>query len=59
VAYEYRCTFCGYDGMVDGSMIGLGAAHVRWWTHGGPDDVVNGLCLCSITTTCLTKACWA
>jgi putative restriction endonuclease len=48
VAYEYRCAFCGYDGLLDGSMVGLEAAHVRWWTHGGPNEVANGLCLCSI-----------
>lgn len=48
MAYEYRCAFCGYDGQLDGTMIGLEAAHVRWWTHGGPNDVGNGLCLCSI-----------
>jgi putative restriction endonuclease len=48
VAYEYRCAFCGYDGLLEGSMVGLEAAHVRWWTHGGPDEVANGLCLCSI-----------
>lgn len=48
VAYEYRCAFCGYDGLLDGTIAGLEAAHVRWWTHGGPDDVANGLCLCSI-----------
>jgi putative restriction endonuclease len=48
MAYEYRCAFCGYDGLLDGSMVGLEAAHVRWWTHGGPNQVNNGLCLCSI-----------
>jgi putative restriction endonuclease len=48
VAYEYRCAFCGFDGLLDGSMVGLEAAHVRWWTHGGPDEIANGLCLCSI-----------
>jgi putative restriction endonuclease len=49
VAYEYRCAFCGYDGALDsGSWPGLEAAHVRWWTHGGPNDVTNGICLCSI-----------
>ncbi len=48
MAYEYRCAFCGYDGMLDGAVVGLDAAHVRWWTHGGPDQVGNGLCLCSI-----------
>jgi putative restriction endonuclease len=48
MAYEYRCAFCGFDGFLDGSMVGLEAAHVRWWTHGGPNEVDNGLCLCSI-----------
>jgi putative restriction endonuclease len=48
MAYEYRCAFCGYDGMLDGAVVGLDAAHVRWWTHSGPDQVGNGLCLCSI-----------
>lgn len=32
----------------NGSTPGLEAAHVRWWTHGGPNGIENGLCLCSI-----------
>jgi putative restriction endonuclease len=49
MAYEYRCAFCDYDGALDnGSTPGLEAAHVRWWTHGGPNDVDNGMCLCAI-----------
>ena len=49
MAYEYRCAFCEFDGALDnGSAPGLEAAHVRWWTHGGPNDIDNGLCLCSI-----------
>ncbi|MFJ6988134.1 MULTISPECIES: phosphorothioated DNA-binding restriction endonuclease [unclassified Streptomyces] len=47
-AYEYRCAFCGYDGRVDHTPVGLEAAHVRWWAFDGPDDVDNGLCLCSL-----------
>ncbi|MFD0211638.1 phosphorothioated DNA-binding restriction endonuclease [Streptomyces hirsutus] len=47
-AYEYRCTFCGYDGRIGALPVGLEAAHVRWWAFGGPDDVDNGLCLCSL-----------
>lgn len=47
-AYEYRCTFCGYDGKIGTVPVGLEAAHVRWWAFGGPDDVDNGLCLCSL-----------
>ncbi|MEF9905632.1 phosphorothioated DNA-binding restriction endonuclease [Streptomyces sp. P9-A2] len=47
-AYEYRCAFCGYDGRIGAVSVGLEAAHVRWWAFDGPDDVDNGLCLCSL-----------
>ncbi|MFK8911304.1 phosphorothioated DNA-binding restriction endonuclease [Streptomyces sp. YS-3] len=47
-AYEYQCAFCGYDGMIGAVPVGLEAAHVRWWAFEGPDDVDNGLCLCSL-----------
>ncbi|WP_431870308.1 phosphorothioated DNA-binding restriction endonuclease [Nocardiopsis eucommiae] len=47
-AYEYRCAFCGYEGLIDGTPVGLEAAHVRWWAFDGPDDLANGLCLCSM-----------
>ncbi|MEU1177408.1 phosphorothioated DNA-binding restriction endonuclease [Streptomyces sp. NPDC005820] len=47
-AYEYRCAFCGYDGRIGPVPVGLEAAHVRWWAFGGPDEVDNGLCLCSL-----------
>ncbi|MEE1790804.1 HNH endonuclease [Streptomyces sp. BE308] len=47
-AYEYRCAFCGYDGRIGAMPVGLEAAHVRWWAFDGPDDVENGLCLCSL-----------
>lgn len=47
VAYEYRCAVCGYDGRLDTDVVGLDAAHVRWWAFDGPDTVDNGLCLCS------------
>ncbi|MGW7547195.1 phosphorothioated DNA-binding restriction endonuclease [Streptomyces sp. NPDC054770] len=47
-AYEYQCAFCGYGGMLGTVPVGLEAAHVRWWAYDGPDDVDNGLCLCSL-----------
>ncbi|MFE7897365.1 phosphorothioated DNA-binding restriction endonuclease [Streptomyces sp. NPDC057424] len=47
-AYEYQCAFCGYDGMIGTAPVALEAAHVRWWAYDGPDDVDNGLCLCSL-----------
>ncbi|MBT2235080.1 phosphorothioated DNA-binding restriction endonuclease [Nonomuraea sp. NEAU-A123] len=48
MAYEYCCAFCSYDGWLDGAVVGLDAAHVRWWAFDGPDDLANGLCLCAI-----------
>ncbi|MFJ9446823.1 phosphorothioated DNA-binding restriction endonuclease [Kitasatospora sp. NPDC101235] len=47
-AYEFQCAFCGYDGMLGATTVGLEAAHVRWWSYDGPDEVDNGLCLCSL-----------
>ncbi|MFE7897372.1 phosphorothioated DNA-binding restriction endonuclease [Streptomyces sp. NPDC057424] len=47
-AYEYQCAFFGYDGRIGTVPVGLEAAHVRWWAFDGPDDVDNGLCLCSL-----------
>ena len=48
VAYEYRCAMCGYDGRLGTEVVGLDAAHLRWWAFDGPDSVDNALCLCSI-----------
>ncbi|MEU7003741.1 phosphorothioated DNA-binding restriction endonuclease [Nonomuraea sp. NPDC046570] len=46
MAYEYCCAFCEYDGWLDGTAVGLDAAHVRWWAFQGPDELANALCLC-------------
>jgi putative restriction endonuclease len=48
LAYEYRCSFCSYDGLIRQTAVGLDAAHVRWWAFEGPDVVANGLALCSL-----------
>jgi putative restriction endonuclease len=47
VAYEYRCSMCGYDGRLGTQAVALDAAHVQWRAHDGPDKVENSLCLCS------------
>lgn len=54
-AYEYRCAFCGYDGRIGTVPVGLEAGHARWWAFDGPDDVENGLCLCSLHHKLLDK----
>ncbi|MFF9126329.1 phosphorothioated DNA-binding restriction endonuclease [Streptomyces sp. NPDC014889] len=50
-AYAYACAFCGFDGALGRNPVGLEAAHVRWHSHNGPDDVSNGLALCSLHHT--------
>jgi putative restriction endonuclease len=46
-AYGHRCAICGYDGRLGMVDLALEAAHVKWHAAGGPDDVDNGIVLCS------------
>jgi putative restriction endonuclease len=55
VAYEYQCAFCGYDGRLGGAAVGLDAAHVQWWAFDGPNEVTNGVCLCTLHHKLLDK----
>lgn len=47
-AWESRCAFCGYDGKIDNAPVGIDAAHIRWFNQDGPDEMDNGLALCSL-----------
>jgi putative restriction endonuclease len=47
-SWDRQCAFCGYDGQLGSSSVGLEAAHVRWFNLGGPDDLNNGVALCSL-----------
>ena len=47
-AWDRSCAFCGFDGSLAGSPVGIEAAHVRWFNFGGPDSLDNGLALCSL-----------
>jgi putative restriction endonuclease len=55
IAYEKSCAMCGFDATLDGDAPGLEAAHVRWFNIDGPDEVSNGLCLCSLHHKLLDK----
>lgn len=48
LAYEYRCCVCGHDLRLGSHVIGLEAAHIKWFQAHGPDVVPNGLALCSL-----------
>jgi putative restriction endonuclease len=47
-AWDGACAFCGFDGSLGGAPVGIEAAHVRWFNFGGPDDLDNGLALCTL-----------
>lgn len=47
-AWDRSCAFCGFDGSLGGAPVGIEAAHIRWFTFDGPDELDNGLALCSL-----------
>ncbi|ORT47041.1 phosphorothioated DNA-binding restriction endonuclease [Frankia sp. KB5] len=51
--YAYSCAACGFDGRVGAVPVAVEAAHVRWHSQHGPDEVANGLALCSLHHTLL------
>ena len=47
-AYEYKCAICSFDVRLGNTLVALEAAHIRWQQAGGPDELANGLALCSL-----------
>ncbi|MFB7472651.1 phosphorothioated DNA-binding restriction endonuclease [Kitasatospora sp. NPDC056184] len=47
-AFDHACAFCGYDGKLGSHPVGVEAAHIRWHSQGGPDDLANAFALCSL-----------
>lgn len=47
-AYAYQCAMCGFDGMLGRQPVGIEAAHVRWHSQDGPDEIANALALCAL-----------
>lgn len=50
-AYAYQCAMCGFDGALGRYPVGIEAAHVRWHSQEGPDEVTNALALCALHHT--------
>ena len=46
-AYDFRCSFCGFNGTLQGRPAAVDAAHVQTPSHRGPDHITNGLALCT------------
>ena len=47
-AYAYQCAMCGFDGALGHYPVGIEAAHVRWHSQRGPDEITNALALCAL-----------
>jgi putative restriction endonuclease len=47
-AYAYRCAMCGFDGPLGRNPVAIEAAHVRWHSLDGPDELANAVALCSL-----------
>jgi putative restriction endonuclease len=48
MAYEYRCALCDFEARIDGALVGVEAAHVKWHQARGPSTVDNGISFCSL-----------
>ena len=47
-AYGYRCAVCHFAVRLNDVPIALDAAHIKWHRARGPDEVRNGIALCSL-----------
>jgi putative restriction endonuclease len=47
-AYAYQCAMCGFDGALGHYPIAIEAAHVRWHSQQGPDEIANAPALCAL-----------
>jgi len=47
-AYAYQCAMCGFDGRLGRNPVAIEAAHVRWHSQDGPDDLAKAVALCSL-----------
>ncbi len=47
-AYSYACAICSFDIRLDNVTLGIEAAHIKWHQANGPDEINNGIALCSV-----------
>ncbi|MDE0480804.1 MAG: HNH endonuclease [Gammaproteobacteria bacterium] len=57
-AYHHRCAVCEFDLSIDDFPFGLEAAHIMWPSYGGPDEIHNGLSLCSFHHLAFDRGAW-
>lgn len=47
-AYQHRCAVCNFDVRMGAKTLCIEAAHIKWHSAGGPDEVNNGIALCTL-----------
>jgi putative restriction endonuclease len=47
-AYGYACAVCGFDGALGRNPVAIEAAHIRWHSQQGPDELANALALSTL-----------
>ena len=47
-AYHNSCAVCGFAVRMNGGLLALDAAHIKWHCASGPDHVSNGIALCAL-----------
>lgn len=47
-AYGAKCAVCGYSGRLGLQPVGIEAAHIKWVQFGGPNEIPNGISMCSL-----------
>lgn len=57
-AYGRECCVCGSNLRLDNSLFDLEAAHIKWHSHGGPDEISNGLALCGFHHKAFDRGAW-
>lgn len=57
-AWDHQCAFCRYDGRLGKSVVGIEAAHVRWFNLGGPDASTTAWLCAPCTTSYSTVERW-
>lgn len=47
-AYAYRCAMCEFDGKLGRNPVAIEAAHIKWHSLDGLDELANAMALCSL-----------
>jgi putative restriction endonuclease len=47
-AYDFKCVVCGFSLIINNKFVGLESAHIKWHESNGPDEINNGLSMCSL-----------